>query len=95
VRELRKFDPRAQLAHLAYANTLAPPKRVKPAPGVFLEFAPIHRRYDAPYAQQTGPQTRDALKLLEENLRLFPTDTAQALSTGWMSRAFRSGNVRR
>src|SRR5213082_445804 len=76
---LRKFDPRAQLAHLAYANTLAPPKRVKPEPGVFLEFAPIHRQYDLPFAQQTGPEARDVLKSLEENLRVFPADTAQAL----------------
>ena len=76
---LLKFDPRAQLAHLAYANTLAPPKRVKPEPGVFLEFAPIHRQYDLPIAQQTGPEARDVLKSLEENLRVFPADTAQAL----------------
>ena len=79
VGELRRFDPRAQLAHLAYANTLAPPKRVKPEPGVFLEFAPIGRRYDTPYAQQTGPEAKDGLKLLEDNLRLFPTETAQVL----------------
>ena len=77
--ELRKLDPRAQLAHLAYANTLAPPKRVKPEPGVFLEFAPIHRHYVVPFTQQTGPEARDTLKLLEENLRVFPADTAQAL----------------
>jgi hypothetical protein len=77
--ELRRLEPDAQLAHLAYANTLAPPRRVRPAAGVFLEFAPIHRRYDAPYAAQTGPDTRDALKVLEENLRVFPAGTAQAL----------------
>jgi hypothetical protein len=79
VRELRNFDAQAQLAHLAYANTLAAPTRVKPAPGVFLEFAPIHRRYDLPYAQQTGSEVKDSLKTLEENLRVFPPDTAQAL----------------
>lgn len=79
VTALRKFDPRAQVAHLAYANTLAPPVKVKPAPGVFLEFAPIHRRYDSAYAAQTGPEARDALRMLEENLRVFPANTAQAL----------------
>jgi hypothetical protein len=79
VEKLRKLDPRAQLAHLAYANTLAPPKRVKPAPGVFLEFAPIHRQYDTPYARQSGLEARDDLKSLEENLRVFPAGTAQAL----------------
>jgi hypothetical protein len=79
VRELRRLDPAAHLAHLAYANTLAAPTSVKPAPGVFLEFAPIHRRYDLPYAQQTGPEARDALPSLEQNLRLFPAATAQVL----------------
>lgn len=76
---LRTFDPAAQLAHLAYANTLKAPTKVKPAPGVFLEFAPIQRRYDRPYAEQTGADTQDALQRLEENLRVFPAATAQAL----------------
>ena len=69
----------ATLAHLAYANTLAAPRRVKPEPGVFLEFAPIHRRYDQAYAQQTGPAVKDALTALEDNLRVFPVASAQAL----------------
>ncbi len=79
VRALRQSDPAAQLAHLAYHNTLAAPRRVKPEPGVFLEFAPIHRGYDKPYREQTGPEVRDALAALEANLRVFPTHSAQAL----------------
>lgn len=79
VGELRKLDPGAELAHLAYANTLAPPAKVKPAPGVFLEFAPIYRRYDVPYARQTGPEAKDALSALDANLAVFPRATAQAL----------------
>jgi len=35
-------------------RTEAPPKQVKPAAGVFLELAPINRRYDIPYSQQAG-----------------------------------------
>ncbi|HNQ87971.1 MAG TPA: DUF4838 domain-containing protein [Verrucomicrobiota bacterium] len=77
--ELRKLDPGAALAHLAYANTLTPPSNVKPAPGVFLEFAPIHRRYDVPYARQTGPEAKDALSALSANLAVFPRATAQVL----------------
>jgi hypothetical protein len=76
---LHALDPRAQLAHLAYANTLLPPQRVKPAPGVFLEFAPIRRRYDVPYAQQTAPEALDTLASLRANLRVFPVPTAQVL----------------
>jgi hypothetical protein len=36
VRALRGIDPRASLAHLAYTNTLLPPRAVKPEPGVLL-----------------------------------------------------------
>src|SRR5262249_27655134 len=46
---LQKTDRQARVAHLAYLNTLAPPRKVKPAEGVFLEYAPINRRYDVPY----------------------------------------------
>ena len=79
VRELRALDPCAQVAHLAYANTLAAPRQVKPAPGVFLEFAPIGRRYDVPYARQTGANDKDSLASLTDNLRVFPAETAQVL----------------
>src|SRR5262249_28460033 len=79
VRALRSHEPKAQLAHLAYANTLPPPQHVKPEPGVFLEFAPIQRRYDIPYARQTGPGARDGLATLDANLRVFSAQTGQIL----------------
>jgi hypothetical protein len=79
VRALRTIDPGATLAHLAYTNTLAPPKQVKPDPGIFLEYAPIKRRYDIPYKQQTAPGHPDALSALDANLEVFRTDTAQVL----------------
>ena len=74
---LRRLEPKAQLAHLAYANTLAAPVKVKPQPGIFLEYAPIHRNYEQPYASQTGG--KDALDNLDANLKVFPADTAQVL----------------
>jgi lysophospholipase L1-like esterase len=79
VRELREMDPVAQVAHLAYANTIVAPSKVKPAPGVFLEFAPIFRRYDVSYESQTGPEVKDGLTTLAENLMVFPTNSAQVL----------------
>lgn len=75
---LRTLDPGAQVAHLAYHNTLRPPRQIKPAPGVFLEYAPINRRYDIPYAQQ-DPNRGDGLSALDANLEVFPRDTAQVL----------------
>jgi hypothetical protein len=79
VHALRGIDPRATLAHLAYTNTLSPPKLVKPERGIFLEYAPIKRRYDIPYKQQTAPGQPDALSALDANLEVFPADTAQVL----------------
>ncbi|MBM3892594.1 MAG: DUF4838 domain-containing protein, partial [Verrucomicrobia bacterium] len=76
---LRRKNPTAQVAHLAYSNTLWPPKQVKPVEGVFLEYAPIRRRYDIPYEQQQKPDDRDSLAALDANLKVFPANTAQAL----------------
>jgi len=77
-RTLRDMDPKAQVAHLAYSNTLTPPMNVKPNEGVFLEFAPIRRRYDVPYEQQ-DPKLAEGLHALDANLKVFPRDTAQVL----------------
>lgn len=79
VRALRRADPRATLSHLAYAGTITPPAVVRPEPGVFLEFAPIGRRHDLPYADQSGPGAGDPVALLDANLAAFPRDTAQVL----------------
>lgn len=80
---LRKVDRRAKVAHLAYHNTLAAPTRVKPERNVFLEFAPIHRRYDIPYEQQRDPQQADRLDALDANLQVFDAAQAQVLEY-WM-----------
>ncbi len=94
---LRGIDPKASLAHLAYANTLSPPSGVKPEPGVFLEYAPIKRRYDIPYKQQITLDQPDGLSSLDANLKVFPADTAQVLEywldvsrfSGWKRPAVR------
>jgi hypothetical protein len=78
-RALRQSDPRSQVAHLAYSNTLLPPKKVRPEEGVFLEYAPINRRYDVPYERQQDPKQEDRLSSLDANLAVFRRDTAQVL----------------
>jgi Domain of unknown function (DUF4838) len=97
MKALRGIDSKASLAHLAYANTLSPPRAVKPEPGIFLEYAPIKRRYDIPYKQQTAHDQPDALSALDANLKVFPTETAQVLEywldvsrfSGWKRPAVR------
>lgn len=89
-----EISPKATLAHLAYHDTIEPPKNIKPLPGLFLEFAPIHRLYSAPLSRRdvgiNQKQTHDyLLKLLDENLKIFPATTAQALEY-WIDVSFHS-----
>lgn len=83
---LQAFDSKATLAHLAYHNTLTPPSQIKPSPGIFLEFAPIHRSYKAPLRRQEksagDPKIErhaDLLEALDANLRVFGVENAQVL----------------
>jgi len=86
---LKKIDSRAQLAHLAYKTTLKAPTQIKPSPGIFLEFAPIDRRLDMPISDRDARRRCDAkidrithgeyLDLLDENLKVFDSNTAQIL----------------
>ena len=60
--ELRRFDSSARVCYLAYLGTLTPPKSVKPAPGVFLECAPMKRDRSIPVWQdETVKRELDAL----------------------------------
>lgn len=87
IRELRKWDPQAQLAHLAYVTTLPAPRKVKPEEGIFLEFAPIYRSYKKPLKDEKlgdkdiekNPGKLTNLHYLKENLEVFPVETAVVL----------------
>lgn len=76
VAALRHEHRGAQLAHLAYLNTLQPPRRVKPHPGVFLEFAPIQRHSELPLTDESN---RPQLEALDANLKVFGAGEAQVL----------------
>ena len=80
---LREVDAGITLAHLAYAHTLMAPSQVKPREGIFLEFAPIHRSWEAPISQREivgrGKRHGDTLDYLDANLDIFPRETAQVL----------------
>jgi hypothetical protein len=78
IKELRKHDPEAQLAHLAYGLTYAAPRRVKPEEGIFLEFAPIDdRSWEKPFAEEQG--SKELMQCLKDNLKVFPAETAVVL----------------
>ena len=80
---LCKIDPQAQVAHLAYTNTMESPKKVKPLEGVFLEYAPIQRNYDVGL-------TEKSLNDLKENLLVFPKETSHVLEY-WLDVSMFSG----
>jgi len=69
---MRKIDPEAMVAHLAYSATLEAPEKVKPSDGIFLEFAPISRDYREPLSKK---HVQD----LQDNLKVFPAETAHIL----------------
>jgi len=76
LREIRKLDSKASLAHLAYTRTLSAPVKVKPCPGIFLEFAPFTRSYKAPLSDPSNSPDRDAL---DANLKVFSASDAHVL----------------
>jgi len=99
---IRGVDARASLAHLAYSRTLQPPRQIRPEPGIFLEFAPIERRYDVPFRRRDargfgGTTHGKLLDALDANLAWFGRSGAQALEywldlsrfSGW-----KRGNVK-
>jgi hypothetical protein len=75
IKALREVDPQALLAHLAYANTLPAPRKVKPDEGVFLEFAPINRKYE----KVLSDESPELMQYLKDNLEVFPVETAVVL----------------
>ncbi len=74
---IRTLDANATLAHLAYAGTADPPIYIKPADGIFLEYAPIHRNHDRPFEEQT--ECFENVENLKTNLDLFGRESAQIL----------------
>ncbi len=87
LRSLKKGNAAVQVAHLAYSTTLTSPKQVMPEPGIFLEFAPIQRRYDVPLNDIANRQHLDAL---DANLKVFGSKGSQALEY-WLDASLFSG----
>ncbi len=83
---LREIDPEAKLAHLAYDNTTPAPICVKPAEGIFLEYAPIDRCHERPltdleagWAARPRWKNGDYVQMLYDNLKVFDADEAMIL----------------
>lgn len=98
IEDIRKVDPYARLAHLAYANTLSAPVKVKPADGIFLEFAPFYRTWSKPLSDTSAISVNinfdmthgDNLRYLEDNLKVFSAEDAVVLEY-WLDVSLYSG----
>jgi hypothetical protein len=96
INALKEINPDALLAHLCYHNTVDAPSIIKPSEDIFLEFAPFTRSWNAPLSQTwvkasgSSLSHGDYLKALKDNLKIFPTETAQVLEY-WMDVSLFSG----
>lgn len=96
IKALKKIDPEAKLAHLAYHNSTPAPSKIKPEKDIFLEWAPFLRRWDKPLSDKEARREDqvwthgDYIRMLEDNLKVFPAETAQVLEY-WMDDSLYSG----
>ena len=65
LKELRKHNPNARLAYLAYFGAIKPPVNVKPDDGIFLEYAPIERNMKQRLTADSNPDHENIKKLIE------------------------------
>ena len=73
VKRLRRENPNATLAYLAYFACIECPTVIAPEEGIFLEYAPFERDFHAPLSGHSQSEP------LERLLAYFGTDTAKAL----------------
>lgn len=83
LRGLRRVDPAATQSFLAYQATIAAPTRVRPDPGIFLEYAPIDR--DSAFALANPACIKNVTQAvhLPALLAMFGKENAQVLEY-WM-----------
>jgi len=75
LKALQKGDENAKLAYLAYYSTITPPESVKPADGIFAEYAPFERDFKKPLSADNKADT-DNIKAL---LAYFGTKESKVL----------------
>lgn len=76
---LRQTMPEATVACLCYHGTFEAPRNVKPAPGVFLEYAPYNRDYTHALDDPASEVNHKHMQILLELLKVFPPETAHIL----------------
>jgi len=75
---IRREIPDARVAYLAYVESIIPPTQVKPADGVFLEYAPFEK-YTAPKTEEGAARIEQEAKMLVPLLDFFGRKDAKVL----------------
>lgn len=81
IREMKKVNPKARLAYLAYYDTLELPSKVTPEDGIFLEYAPIDK-WHVREGRLTDEAIRGAereIEVREDLIRYFGKDGSRVL----------------
>ena len=79
LRGLKRYDPNAKLCYLAYHDANNLPTKVKPDPGIFLEYAPFTREFDSPIYNTESEKNEREHRYLKDLLALFGTEGSQVL----------------
>lgn len=75
---LRLTDPEAKQCYLSYHDTLEAPRKVEPAEGIYLEYAPMDRDFDRPLSDAESEKNRDQTSVLPALLSCFGKTDAMA-----------------
>ena len=87
---IRRTDPLAKQCYLAYHDTNTVPASVRPAEGIYLEYAPFMRDHRRPLADPESLQNASEIKALPALLEYFGLEDAQALDY-WLDNSLFSG----
>jgi hypothetical protein len=79
VAALRKTRPEARFAFLSYLSTWEPPKHVKPAPGLILEWAPMFQSFAQSMDDPLSVTNTEYRGNFEALLKLFGPENSQVL----------------
>ncbi len=83
LRGIRRADPKANLCFLAYHSTMEVPTKADPEPGIFLEYAPIHRDCHKPLNDPDSDKNRAETATLKDLISFFGQKNSRALDY-WM-----------
>ena len=75
--DIRSVNPRAKLAYIAYNDAMQVPRAVRPAEGVFLEYAPINRDSNRPMSDPDCAQNTSEVMPVKALLNFFGRQDSQ------------------